>query len=253
MSVDKNEMLFEVGDLYINDVRIGNLKNATFTYTKEFQDGKPGDGINIVRRDMTGEMATIAGTLCDFNIARLLPIFGVTTSVSQLTNTTTLRVVEEFGAGDLSVSAGKTLAEQPVSITNVKVWTPDYKTEYTQATAYTMTLNFAGSLSCQIFSKGASTTMAANGALVEYDYIDASALNVDIGGKTTHEEKKLKFVHKMADGKHVQITIPKAQMTGEISLPFLEEGYLEIPVSFTAVGDMSKAKGKRLVSITKER
>ena len=251
MSVDKNEMIFGVGELYIDDVRIGNLKNANFVYTKNFAEGKPGDGTVIVRRDIISEMAVITGTLCDFDIARLPILMGLTMSTTQLTNTTTLRVVEEFS--NLSVSTGKTLADQPVSTTNVKVWTPDYKTEYVNGTDYTITLAFGGTVSCQVFSKGASVTMAANGALVEYDYADVSALRVQVGGKTSHEELKLKFVHKLADGKRVQITIPKAQMTSEFTLPFNEDAYSEIPVSFTAVGDVSLAKGARLFTLIKER
>lgn len=248
MSVDKNEMMFAVGELYIDDVRVGNLKNATFTYTKEFVDGKPGDGINIVRRDMTGEMATMVGTLCDFNIARLLPILGLTMSTSQLTNTTTLRVVEDKVVPGITTSSPTIMSEVPVSTTNVKVFSPDYKTEYVRSSDYTLTLS--GGAEFNIWGK--SATFVNKAVLVEYDYADASALNMDIGGKLTHEEKKLKFVHKLADGKHVQITIPKAQMTSEFSLPFQEEGYVEVPISFTAIGDVSQAKGKRLLSITKE-
>ena len=80
-----------------------------------------------------------------------------------------------------------------------------------------------------------------------------SALRANVGGKTTHEEKKLKFVHKMSNGKHIQITIPKAQMTGEFNIPFSEEAYTEIPVSFTAIGDVTLAKGTQLFKIVKER
>jgi hypothetical protein len=88
---------------------------------------------------------------------------------------------------------------------------------------------------------------------VTYDYHDPSALVTKIGGKVTHEELKVKFVHRKSDGKRFQVTIPKAQITGELSLAFAEDKHTEIPVSFTAIGDYTVAKGLRLFSMIQER
>jgi hypothetical protein len=57
----------------------------------------------------------------------------------------------------------------------------------------------------------------------------------------------------MSNGKKLQITIPKAQMTGEFNLPFDEASHSTVPVSFTAIGDYTLAKGQRLFTIIKER
>jgi len=249
-SIDKNEMMIGVGELYIDDVRLGNLKNATFTYTKTFAEGKPGDMTIKVRRDMLTEDATLTGTLCDFNIERLFPILGITQTTSGLTNTSTLKIAEDKTMPG-TVSSALTITNVAPTTASVQLYSADYKTKYARSTAYTITLS--GGAQMNIWAKTASATLKNAGVIVEYDYADVSALTVKVGGKTTHEEKKLKFVHKLANGKHVQIVIAKAQMTGEFSIPWSEDAYSEIPISFTAIGDASAAVGTRLFQIIKER
>lgn len=246
MSVEKENMLFGAGEIYLNNVRIGNLKNVNFIYTKEIVDAYPGDGVNVVRRDITREMAVISGTLCDIDITRLPMLMGLTMSTSQLTETTTLRIVDEItfpATSATQVSLSKAL----VSTTNPKVWSPDYKTFYTCSQAYTITnTGTEGKL------KFKTATLANDTVLVAYDYVDVSALRINVGGKTTHEEPSLKFVHTLSDGKRLQINMPKAQMTSELNIPFDTESHASVPVSFTCIGDYTKAKGTRLFKIIKE-
>jgi len=248
MSVQKENMLFGTGELYIQNVRVGNFKNVNFTYTKEFVEAKPGDGINLARRDLLKETCLLTGNLCDIDITRIPMLMGLTMSTSQLTGTTTLRIAEEVLLG-ASTATAKTLSEAAVSTTNVKVYSLDYQTEYIKNTDYTLTTTVAAHT--KLFPK--SATFKSKYVLAVYDYTDASALNVDVGGKTTHEEMKLKFVHKMSNGKRIQITIPKAQMTSEFSIPFNEDSHSVIPVSFTGIGDYTLAKGQRLFTIVRER
>jgi len=247
MSVQKENMLFGVGELYLGNVRIGNLKDASFAYTKEFVEAKPGDGVNIVRRDLTKESAILTGTLCDIAIERIPMLMGLTMSTTQLTGTTTLRVVEELQLG-ASTTTWKTLAEHAVSTTNPVIYSLDYQSKYLDGTDFSLTTS--GTLRTKIKAK--STTFKSKYVLVVYDYADKSALHAHVGGKLTHEELKLKFVHTMSNGKKLQITIPKAQLTGEFSMPFKEDAHMTIPVSFTAVGDYTLAKGQRLFTIIKE-
>ncbi len=248
MSVQKENMLLGAGELYIANIRIGNLKDAAFVYTKEFVEAKPGNGINIVRRDITKESAVLTGTLCDIDIERVPMLMGLTMSTTQLTGTTTLRITEEIQLG-ASTTTWKTLAEHAVSVTNPMVYSLDYQSKYLDGTDYSLTTS--STLKTKLKPK--STTFKSKYLLVVYDYADKSALHAHVGGKTTHEELKLKFVHTMSNGKRLQITIPKAQLTSEFNLPFSEDAHSTLPVSFTAIGDYTLAKGQRLFTIIKER
>lgn len=248
MSIQKENMLFGAGELYIANIRIGNLKNATFAYSKDFVEAKPGDGINIARRDITKEMAILTGTLCDIDIARIPMLMGLTMSTNQLTGTTTLRITEEIQLG-ASTTTWKTLAEHAVSITNPMVYSLDYQTKYLDGTDYSLTTS--GTLRTKIKPK--STTFKSKYLLTVYDYADKSALHVHVGGKTTHEELKLKFVHTMSNGKRLQITMPKAQMTSDLNLPFNADSHSTFNISFTTIGDYTLPKGQRLFMIVKER
>ena len=198
MSVQKENMLFGSGELYIANIRLGNLKNANFIYTKEFVEAKPGDGINIVRRDLTKETAVLSGTLCDIDISRIPMLMGLTMSTSQLTGTTTLRITEEIQLG-ASTTTWKTLAEHAVSTTNPMVYSLDYQTKSLDGTDYSLTTS--GTLRTKVKAK--SATFKSKYVLVVYDYADKSALHAHVGGKTTNEELKLKFVHTMSNGKRL--------------------------------------------------
>lgn len=248
MSVEKENMLFGVGELYVANVRVGNLKEATLLYTKTLVDAKPGDMINIVRRDVLRETAVLSGVLCDIDIKRIPMLLGLTMSTTQLTATTTLRIVQELTLG-ASVTTWKTLAETAVSQTNVLVQSLDYQSNYVSGTDYSVTTSTGQKTKL----KPKSASFKSKTVLVTYDYADVSALRVNIGGKTSHEEKPIKFVHTMSNGKRIQIYIPKAQMTGEFSFPLKEETHATFPISFTAIGDATAAKGQRLFKIIKER
>lgn len=248
MTIQKENMLFGAGELYVANVRVGNLKNATFAYSKDFVEAKPGDGINIVRRDITKETAVLTGTLCDIDISKIPMLTGITMSTTQLTGTTTLRIVEELQLG-ASITTWKTLAERARSTTNPMVYSQDYQTKYVKGTDFSLTSS--GTLRTKLKPK--STTFKSKYLLVVYDYADKSALRVLVGGKTTHEELRLKFVHTMSNGKRLQITIPKAQMTSDLNLPFNADSHSAFNISFTAIGDYTLARGQRLFTIIKER
>ena len=249
MSAERANMFIKAGKIFIDDVSVGNFKDMTINYAVTYADAKPGTEPNKIAKDIIMEEVTCEGTLCDLEIKRLGAILGVTTSVTGLTATTTLRIWEDTSLGS-SISNVLTLAETAVSTTNVKIFTSDNQTELTKGTDYTLTTTAA--TPTKVWPK--SSSMRNKAVVIEYDYADQSALRINIGGQYDRESHKLKFVYQdESTGKHFQVTILKAYATGGLNFTIPEEDYATIPVSFEGVADMTKARGQRLLTIVKER
>lgn len=250
--VENQNLTLGLGELYFKRksdasgkyVRVGSLKGTvSFNYEVEYAEHKPGNSLCPVKRCKTAERATLTATVGDFKVSQLIAALGLSISTTQITATSTLRVVEELQM-DVSTTTTQTLANTPVSATSIVVTSLNRGTTYTQGTHYTAVGNKIRHL---------TTTMNSDYFNVEYDYADASATRVIFGDDTVLQEVDLKFVHKIkSTGKFVQIEIPIATINGGLSIPFNETDFTMYDISFAALADMTKPEGQRLAKIIRE-
>jgi hypothetical protein len=251
MSVETNNLLLGAGELFIKKsgaasskyLHVGALKgNVQFIQEATMVEQKPGNRLAAVRRDKAEEKASLKAQICDFKIEQLINAFGQSVSTTGLTITATLRAFYEMAFGSTTVT--KTLANVPVSMTNVVIHSLDRSTKYTKGTHYSMP-NVNG-------IKPITITFANKSHFVAYDTIDTAAKRLMFGDSLTLQVVSLKFVHKQANGKFITIEIPRATIQGGLTIPFGEKEYTTTDITFAALGDVTKANGQSLFKIIRE-
>jgi hypothetical protein len=251
MAVETVNLLLGPGELFLKRatdgsakyMRVGNLKGVVhFAYDLNTTEQQPGNRLTAVRRDKTSEKVTLKATVADFKINQLIMALGQTVSTTQITLTHTLRCWEEV---KFRTSASAiTLGNSAVSMTSVVVTSIDQATKYTRgATGYTMTSV------TKIKPKGSLINKAA---MVAYDSADTAATAIRSGDKLNLQIVSLKFSHRLSNGKFITIEIPKATITGGLTIPFSATEYTTQDITFSALGDVTAIPGRSLFNIIRE-
>jgi hypothetical protein len=251
MAVETVNLLLGPGELFLKRatdgankyMRVGNLKGTvTFNYDLNTVEQQPGNRLTAVRRDKTSERVTLKATVADFKVAQVIYALGQTVSTTQITLTHTLRCWEEVKFGLSTVVV--TLANSAVSMTSVIVTSIDQATKYARgATGYTMTsVN-------KLKPKGSLINKAA---MVAYDSADTAATAIRCGDKLNLQIVSLKFSHRLSNGKFITIEIPKATISGGLTIPFSSNEYTAYDVTFSALGDTTAVPGRSLFNIIRE-
>lgn len=244
---EPRRLLLGLGDLYINDVFVGNLKETvTFTFTRSYAYQRPGNNIADVKGEVVGEECMLEASVCDLKLSQLRRAMGINEAV----DTTTDKTLRNREVLKLSGVAFQALAESMLSGT-LSVFSLDRKTEYLVTTDYVLS-----GTPKQIRRASASTIAAGAYVGLEYDFSDAGASSLPFGGETKAPNTfVLDFVHRDSTGKLWQITLFKAMANTELEMAFNEResgDYTVHNVSFRALVDTSKPEGKNLGEIIQE-
>ncbi len=240
---EPKRLLLGGGDLYINDVFVGNLKGAvTFTYAPKYAYQRPGNSIADVKGVRTEEMVTLVAEVCDFKIAQLRRAFGMNESIAS--GSATLRRQENL---KLSSTTNVSLASTAVAGT-MKVSKLDRSVAYVSSTDYSATAS-------TIARKSGAITSGQT-VIVEYDFLDAAANRIMGGGEKTQPNTfTMEFVHQLSNGKLVQITFYRAMFEGNVALPFHEAStgtFTTHAVTLKALVDVTRANGENMFEIVEE-
>src|SRR3954466_9497826 len=188
---ESRRLLLGIGDLYINDTFVGNLKGkVTFKLKREYAFQRAGNNLADQRGECTGEEMTLEAEICDLKLSQLKTAFGIQQAVATGAKTIRKREVVQLN-GVVNVA----LAETPTSGT-VKVSSLDRKTAYITSTDYV------------ISGTGIERAPSASGitsgqwVAVEYDFSDAGASSLPFGGESKPPATfELEYVHLDSTGK----------------------------------------------------
>lgn len=244
---EPRRLLLGLGDLYINDVFVGNLKESVkFTYTRSYAYQRPGNNMADVKGEVIGEEAVLEASVCDLKLSQLRRAFGVNETV----DLTTDKQIRNREVLKLSGVAFASPAESMVSGT-IQVFSLDRKTEYLLTTDYVL----SGSPKAIRRVSGGAISAGAYVSL-EYDFVDAGAHSLAFGGETKAPPTfQLDYTHKDSTGKLWQITLFKAMANTEFEMAFNEResgDFTVHNVTFKALVDTARPEGKNLGEIIQE-
>ncbi len=241
---EPKRLILGPGDLYINDVFVGNVKGAVeFKYNPSYAYQRPGNSIADVKQERTAEEVTLKAKLCDFKVSQLRRAMGLQEAI--LSGSMTLRKQDILS---LSATANVNLGDTAVAGT-MKVTKLDRATAYVSGTDYSATAT-------TITRKSGGAITAAQFVIVEYDVLDTAANGLRVGGeKLAPPTFELNFVHKLSNGKLVQITLYKACFMSDVTLAFDEKSSGNFTVheaELKALVDLTKPEGRNLFEIIEE-
>lgn len=244
---EPRRLLLGLGDLYINDVFVGNLKETvTFTFTRSYAYQRPGNNVADVKGEVVGEECTLEASICDLKLSQLRRALGINEAV----DATTDKVLRNREVLKLTGLTFTSPAETVISGT-VSVFSLDRKTEYLLTTDYVLS---GSPKDIRRVSGGAITDGQFVG--IEYDFSDAGAASLPFGGETRAPNTfTLDFVHRDSTGKLWQITLFKAMTNTELEMAFNERESGDFTVHnimFKALVDTSKPEGRNLGEIIQE-
>lgn len=227
---------------------IGSIKGMLeFTYTPTFAEQRPSDTKTYIRRDLIDEKASMKATLVDFRIDQLRWMLGMSASTSGLSKTISIRLAQELTA-PASTTTTKSLSRTAKSTTSVAFSSLDRSTDYVKATDFTMATT----------KKFKAISAAFKGKAVRAYYTRlftpsaSSGMRINMGDQLVLQQISLMYVHQQANGKHVSIQFPIATIDGPLKLDFKEKEYTMPEMVFSALGDPTLAKGRKLFSIVRE-
>jgi len=239
-------MLLGLGELYINDVYVGNVKDTVeLKYNSSFAFARPGNSIADVKGERTAEEVTLTAKLCDFKLSQLRVAMGLNQAVAS--GSFKLRkkdVIKLSGTGDHSLT-------ETMVTGSLKVSKLDRSVVYTSGTHYSATVS-----SLARKSVGSLGIADQQHVIAEYDFMKATANALRFGGeKLAPNTFELAFVHKQSNGELIQVTLYKAMVSGDTSLPFHEKSsgnYTVNSITFKALVDLTKPEGENLGEIVEE-
>lgn len=250
MSVQTVNQLLGAGHLYVKRTDdtdgkwrlIGSVKEAKLTVTKEEVEGKPGDMLGATRRDKVEEKAELSCKTVDFRLDQMINALGLSISRTQLTLTSSLRLIQEISFG--STTDTKTLSRTMKSKTSAAVTSLDRATDYVRATDFTVP-NTRG-------IKPITAGFANGTRRVYYTHVQTTAKAIRIGGKSVLQNVSIMYVHSKSNGKKLAIQFPIATVMGEVSFEFKEKDYVMPEIKFSALFDPTAAQGRQLLRIIEE-
>jgi len=243
---EPRRLLLGIGDLYVNDVFVGNLKGSVkFTYNRQYAYQRPGNNVADIRAEVVSEEATLEAEVCDLKVEQLRQAFGINNSVEA--NAKTIRKREVLKLSGVTFTSP---VESMVSGT-IKVFSLDRKTEYLLTTDYLL----SGSPK-DIRRVSGGGISAGQYVGIEYDFSDAGAKAIGFGGETkTPPTFRLDFTHLDKDGKYWQISLFKAVTTTEFEMAFNEResgDYTTHNIMFKGLVDITRPEGQNIGEIVQE-
>ena len=242
---ESRRLLLGLGDLYINNAFVGNLKEAvTLTITREYAYQRAGNNIADQKGEVTREEAMLQASICDFKLSQLRTALGI----DQAVNVATAKTLRNREVLQLTGIVPTSPAE--VIITGATaVFSLDRKTDYAITTDWV----YSGA-DIRRVDLGGITDGEYVG--VEYNFSDVGANSLPMGGETKAPNTfQLDFVHRDSTGKLIQVTLFKAMTITELEMAFNErEGgdYTVHNIQFKALVDTTKPEGQNLLEITQE-
>ncbi len=242
---EAKRLLLGVGDLYINDVFVGNLKGqVSMKFNRKYAYQRAGNNIADQKGEVTDEELTLEAEICDIKLSQLRRAFGV----NQAVNTTTSKNMIKRETIKLSGTVNVALAKTPVG-TTAKVYSLDRKTTYVSGTDY----KYSGS-GLERISGAAITT--GSYVIAEYEWANASGNSLQFGGESLPVNTfQVDYVHIDSAGKAWQIRLFKAMVNTNFAAAFheLQKGtFTTYNIMFKALVDTTKPEGQNLGEIIEE-
>jgi len=241
-----SRLLLGIGDLYIDDVFVGNLKGAVnFAYTRNYAYQRPGNNTADIKGEVTSEEVILTAEVCDLKVEQLRRAFGIDEAIKSEAKAIRKREIVKLTGTDA------TSLTESMTYGTLKVTSMDRETSYTSGTDYRVSgTPFA------IGREGAGSIGDGDYVAVEYDFSDAGAKAVVTGGETkTPNTFRLDYTHLDSAGKTWQITLYKAMTNTDFAMAFNEResgDYTMHNVSFKALVDTTKPEGQNLFEIIQE-
>jgi hypothetical protein len=242
--VEEKRLLLGLGDIYLNNVLVGQLKGTvSLHYKVGYAYQKPGNMLGDVKGERISEDAELSAEVCDIRPSQLRLALGLNQAIAS--DAIAIRKREQL---KLSTTTAKTTAQTPVAA-SIRVYKLDRSTMYVQGADYTVTTN-------TITRVGAGTITSGQVVAVEYDFSNAAAKSVQVGGEITAPNTfTLDFVHEKSDGKSIQLTFYKAMVNTDFTMAFNEKSggkFTTYGITFKALVDLTKQAGNNLFEITEE-
>lgn len=238
-----------LGDIYINNILIGQLKGKVIfhdkiTYAEQF----PGNLISPVKAERIKEEVTLEAEVCDFKLSQLRRAIGMNEALDTTASIPIHRKeIIALGTTTLAITVSETMVGGTLKVSKM-----DRSTVYISGTDYTVP---TGGSQNTLKRKG-STTTTGQVVIVEYDFNDAGSKSIIVGGEqTTPNTFELDFVHELSNGKRIQITLFKAYSMTDFSWAFNEKSsgnFSVYSVTFKALVDLTKKEGQNLYRILEE-
>jgi hypothetical protein len=238
-----------LGDIYINNIFVGNLKGkVTFHDKITYAEQQPGNLISPVKAERIKQEVTIEAEICDFKLSQLRRAIGVNEALDTTTQVAIHRKDQiTMGTTTLAVTVTETMVGGTLKVSKL-----DRSTVYVSGTDYTVV---AGG-SQNTLKRKAGAISSGQVVIAEYDFNDAGSKSIMIGGEQTQPNTfELDFVHELSDGKRIQITMFKAYSMTDFSWAFNEKSsgnFSVYNVVFKALVDLTKKEGENLYRITEE-
>ena len=244
---ESKRLLLGLGDLYIDNVFVGNLKGTvTMNVTRNYAFQRPGNNIADQKGEATSEEVMITAEVCDLKLSQLRRAFGVDSAV----DTATAKSIRKREVLQLN-GVIETTTTETISGTTAKVDSLDRKTQFVSGGSDDFETSATG-----VKRAVGSTIGDGDFVIVEYQFSDAGASSMRFGGETkTPNTFALIFTHLDSSGKYWQVTLFKAQTNTDFSIAFNEResgDYTVHNVSFKALVDTTKPEGQNLFEIIQE-
>lgn len=246
---ESRRLLLGLGDLFIANVFVGNLKGAVnLQATRNYAYQRAGNNVADQKGAITSEEVILTAEICDFKLAQLRRALGI----NQIVDTTTAKLLRKREVLQLVGVIVKTLGETVNSAGSVILTKLDRSSTYVQITDWTMS---AGGL-LHIVRTVASNIGDGDYVIVEYDFSDVGANSLPFGAENRSPNTfEVKFTHEDDTGKLIQVTMFKAMVNTDLAMAFNERESGDFTVnniSFKALVDLTKPEGTALIEIIQE-
>ena len=239
-----SRLLLGLGDLYINNEFVGNLKDSVeFVVTRNYAYQRPGNNVADIKGEITSEEVLLTASICDIKVEQLRRAFGIDEAIVEEAKTIRKREVVQL------------VDDEPTAMTEtilggIRVSSLDRETLHASGVDYEM----SGTDGIKRITSAGIT----NGAYVavEYNFSDAQAKATLVGGETkTPNTFEVIFTHLDSDGKYWQIRLFKAMVNTDFSMALNEResgDFTMHNIGFKALVDLDKPEGQNLFEIIQE-
>lgn len=243
---ESKRYLLGLGDLYIDNVWVGNLKETVaLTITRNYAYQRAGNNIADQKGEVTMEEALLTASVCDFKVEQLRKAFGIDQAIASEAKIIRKREIIKLVGVDPTALAETSIYE------GFAVAKLDRSVDYVSGTDYRL----SGS-PFEIAREGAGAMGDGDSVIVEYNFSDTDAKAVVFGGETkTPNTFELIFTHQDSAGKYWQIRFFVAMTNTEFATAFNEKesgDYTVTNIGFKALIDPTRQEGQNLLEVIEE-
>lgn len=234
-----------LGDLYLNNVFVGQLKgNVNFHYKTSYAFQRPGNMIVDLKGERTMEEVTLTAEICDLKLSQLRQAMGINQAVTAAVATTIRKRQQVTLTGTTGVTTSQTVLAGSLRVVKL-----DRSTVYVSGTDYTATATL-------VTRKVGGIITTGQNVLLEYNFSDATAKSVQVGGELTAVNTfDLLFTHELSDGKIYQVEMYKAMVNTDFQIAFHEKAsgnYTTYNITFKGLADATRLEGNQVYQITEQ-